>query len=414
MAVRMGRWNCPKCGVVNIGTDLFCTCGYGRTENDRIYLPKNEPPITDAQKLKEAHAGPNWICSTCRAPNVASRDLCSQCGAPKGSSASLATHDYTLENVPQTAEQAERVSREQSSFVAASSTYTPSLPKETYSSPTPRTPSSSTQTWDYSPKYRAQRPNSGSPFSRGQITWIAAIMLILGACAGVTWLFLHTTQVASQFDHAEWSRTVNIDQFQTIKEEDWSIPSGGRQTRFESRIHHYNHVYDHTDHKTRRVKTGTTSYICGERDNGNGTFSDIECSQDVYGDESYDEDVYRDDPVYANWYFYDIDKWYPGRAVYTNGNTRNDPAPYFGEVVLNCANQAILGCERETGRSEVYVVIFKVLVKDKDPRLYRLDTPRASWDAYEPGIEYTLVLDNFDHIKNDPLADLREKSKDKQ
>jgi hypothetical protein len=87
MAIREGRWDCPGCGSTGIyGRHLTCTgCGKSRPAGVRFYLASGEPEVKDPDRLKEAWAGPDWICGGCGATHRASTPICTACGTMKGS-----------------------------------------------------------------------------------------------------------------------------------------------------------------------------------------------------------------------------------------------------------------------------------------------------------------------------------------
>ena len=107
--------------------------------------------------------------------------------------------------------------------------------------------------------------------------------------------------------------------------------------------------------KTRQVSyevlDGYDEVITGYTDNGNGTFTEnttqVPRYRTEYKTETYEEPVYREEPVYATKYYYEIDRWVKTRRVTTTGD---DKEPYYGEVVLDIK-------EREGGRIEKYSLI---------------------------------------------------------
>ena len=85
MALREGAWDCPVCGRKgNRGPDKFCGgCGSPRGPEVELYLPEDAPEVTEAEALKRAQAGPDWICPYCQGDNPATNTFCSGCGAPR-------------------------------------------------------------------------------------------------------------------------------------------------------------------------------------------------------------------------------------------------------------------------------------------------------------------------------------------
>src|SRR3954454_11621764 len=85
MAIREGAWDCPACGRKgNRGSEKLC--GGGRRPPGpevKFYLPDDAPEVAEAEALKQAQAGPDWICPYCNADNPATNAFCSGCGAAR-------------------------------------------------------------------------------------------------------------------------------------------------------------------------------------------------------------------------------------------------------------------------------------------------------------------------------------------
>lgn len=352
----MGRWDCPSCGHTNLGPDKHCAaCGKSRGNQVKFYLPENEPAVTDASQIAEAKAGPDWECAHCGGANRARSNFCTDCGAEKGTSPSREVKTYGLGEA-----------------VANSS------------------PSSSVLAGDH---------KSPITESSGMLKPLAMLGVIGAVILGIYLIFFQTHEVKVSISGFSWTRTVHIEEYRTVREGDWSIPAGGRQISTESRIHHYVQVFDHNETRTRQVFDHTEEYNCGSRDNGNGYFEDVTCSRSVYRDETYQEAVYRSDPVYQPWYNYDIDKWVHSRDAVASGTTRDDPAPSWPAFTLAHQGETVLGAERESGREDHYTVTFA----DAEGKTYTREEDTADWLAYDTSQEYILVLTNLGIVTNDPL-----------
>lgn len=380
MADYVGRWKCDDCGTEVWGILRHCpNCGANTT--GKYYLPEGEPPTTEEEVRRIIQAGPNWQCRFCQSDNYGDTGFCTECGGSRDGTKRRRTREYGAEEVPHTDED---VSHDGEPAGEPARTYGHSSFAST------RFDSSSNR-WEGSPRVDVSR------FMKP-----ALIALVLLVIAGLVYLLLRPYEVHTAIDRFEWTRTIHIDQYRTVREGDWSIPAGGRYVSDEQRIHHYNRVLDHYETKTRQVSAGSEQFVCGKTDNGNGTFSDRYCTRTIYRTETYQDPVYRNDPVYQTWYHYDIDKWVPSRVVPTGNSNRNDPLPYWGNFNLECANQAILGCERESYRQEHYYVVFRW--QDGDQRKeFRHEEERADWDSYDAQGEFTLVLNGLNVLLNDPL-----------
>lgn len=392
--VREGRWDCSHCGATGIlGRNKCCTqCGASRGADVKFYLPADAQVVTDASLLSLANAGPDWVCSHCNADNRGDANFCGTCGAEKGSSSSHQVKDYSFANVPRSA-------------AAATPHFHVNDDNDVHYADSAPTSMSTRDTADYSayqpnedpydpPQKKFTLPRIGLPHIGLGVLFL--IIAVLGLMF-LSWATFHTTEVKTHVTHFDWNRTVFIDQYRTVEEGDWSMPMGGRLERTESHINHYDKVFDHNETKHRSVRDGDEDYACGEQDDGNGFFTEKMCSRPKYKDETYDDPVYRDVPVYEPWYVYLIERWVLERTVATSGASQN-PAPQWGVVTLQCANLAQIGCEHEDHREENYSVTFR----DSDGKLYPMPVNFADWSQYNADSEYTLVLNAFG-IRNDPL-----------
>lgn len=400
MADYVGRWKC-QCGTEVWGILKHCpSCGSGTT--GKYYLPDGEPPITaDEVALKIAQSGPNWLCNFCSSDNWGFDEFCTQCGSSRHGTEKRKTKVYDGDNVPHSEDQVVSSNaapytstypeRDAARTNAASSLSSPSLSYSLDNALTENTPSANPLINFGWLQYKKQ---------------FAAVIVAVMALAGGWYAFFDTYEVTAQVAEFEWNRTIHIQEYRTVREGDWSVPSGGRQISTEQRVHHHRQVFDHYETKTRRVVTGYENVACGSEmvDNGNGTFSSQTkyCSEAQYGEETYEVAVYRSEPVYQTWYTYDIDRWVESRNVPTSGERRNDPQPHWGEFSLNCNGVTEIGCERESSREEHYLVIFS-WEDDEETKTHRAEVDRADWDAYQYDTEYTLELNHVGQLKNDPL-----------
>jgi hypothetical protein len=173
----------------------------------------------------------------------------------------------------------------------------------------------------------------------------------------------------------------------------------------EERVQSYREVFSHNETRTRRVVTGSETYACGTSftDTGDG-FGRVDtqyCTRDTYGTESYQEAVYRQEPVYDTWYHYDIDRWQVTSSPTTSGRRNREALPYWPELSLECEGQARIGCERRGRQTQTLVITFTKQTDD-DVKTYQLTVSEADWWEYQIGATYTLVVNSLG-IQNDPL-----------
>jgi hypothetical protein len=340
MAIREGRWDCPSCGSTGIpGRHLSCSgCGVRRPEGVRFYLPADEPEVTDAARLAEAAAGADWVCEHCDASARAGMTHCPGCGAERGTSPVQQTHEYGMDDIPR-----------------AGGTQAP----------------------------RALAAMAPPPKRRRGWKAPAAVVALVG---GLVW-WNGPVEVQATVAAKDWARAVEVQEYRTVKEEDWTVPQGGRQTRSYRAIREYRQVLDHYETKTRqvseRVQTGTRTYTCGSRDNGNGYFEDVTCTEPEYEtrshSETYQDPVYRQEPVYDTKFAYEIERWLPDDTAWARGDAAKEPvwpAVHIGEK------------EREGARVERYVL----RVTDEEGKTHELTVSAAQFARYRAGQPVTLRM----------------------
>lgn len=107
------------------------------------------------------------------------------------------------------------------------------------------------------------------------------------------------------------------------------------------------------------------------------------------------------DTVYDTYYSYDLDEWMYERTEHAEGNDRN---PYWPEYSVHLNGQQVLGAERVSGTPESYVVYFETNEKD-EIEVYTYSTTESEWNQYIEGEIYTLKINHFNAVMNNPLQD---------
>lgn len=341
-----GLWDCPYCNQKGIGglTKKCPGCGHPQDEGTKFYVGENKSYLSEDQS-KEYGQGADWTCSYCETLNRHNSTECAGCGAPREQSSG----DY-FDNQKRIEEQEKK---QQSSLneIASAQSHTTSFDKTTKNS-------------------FGKRKKLGIFF---------AVIVALFA------FFLWPKNTTGIVQDKSWSRNIEVETYKTVKENDWSIPEGGREYDKKEEIHHYDTVIDHyedvTVTKTRQVQDGYdthTNYI----DNGDGTFREETVSTPRYVTETYTEvetqPVYVDVPVYQTKYYYEIERWVYERSVSTSGKKEE---PYWGDVALKDQ-------EREGKREENYIVTFVT----KKNKTYEKEMPFDEWKKYEMGEKKKLVI----------------------
>lgn len=330
-----GYWDCPYCSSREIdGLVDFCpNCGVHKPKDVKYYLngnvtinttySKSQVPDSDVLSEKELEkAGiskeecdgkhKEWVCDFCGSLNNWADNVCSSCGSQKDESDTLYGGEKKSGEEP--AEQQHTAS---------------SQDKEQLS------------VWDKIKSFFVKNRKA------------AAIVTVIIAVLSV--MFFPYKKVVTVKSFA-WERNISLEEYRTVQESDWNVPEGGRVYDEKTEIKSYVSVVDHYETvwetKTREVfdhnETSTTY-----SDNGNGTFTEHTTTTPVYRTETYqeshEEPVYRQDPVYATKYYYDIDKWVDTGNDYPSSG--KDHKPYWNEDYKPMADNI-----RDTDRSETYTV----------------------------------------------------------
>ncbi|MCL4817981.1 MAG: hypothetical protein KJ067_02535 [Vicinamibacteria bacterium] len=313
MAIREGKWRCPHCGRVERGANAACQgCGATRDENVAFFLEDEAPEVTDEAQLQRARAGAEWLCPYCDTSNPAPAKKCGQCGADREGDRARAVREIPL-----------------------------APPPVPLAAPAPR--------------------------SGGCLKWIV-VLLVLGFafCAGLGWLAFRETDEPVTVEALTWSRSVEVEAWQTVREEGWldERPSGARV------VDRWQDV-----RRTERVQVGTERVKTGVRDLGNGYF------EDVYEDRPvYDEREVRD--TRARW---DVDRWVKVRTERAEGGAGDER--HWPELRLGRN-------EREGGRQEQCLAELRGA-----SRSYRADLGCARWEQLAVGQSFTARVQGGSTVK---------------
>jgi len=297
-------WDCPYCGHKHIpGPTRRCpACFWWRDRTVNFYEAPDSVVLSPAEVAR--YAGPDWICKACGAANPetgAPREqlVCGNCHARQ---VDLDGGRTPLETLP-TGVAVER---------------------------------------------RLSMVSSGSPITGGYVRTIsytdrrilgavytlAALGLfglgILGLNGLSTWVY-RPRPVAAQVLRRHWRVEVPIEERRPVAEGDWTLPAGAYNVRTETRQQSTRRVQVGTKTETVKVpyeeKVGTRTE-CTTVSRGDGTGERV-CSEEPiyetrYRTETEEVPIYREEPVYATWYSYTIDRWQPLRTAVVEG-TENMP-----------------------------------------------------------------------------------------
>jgi hypothetical protein len=181
----------------------------------------------------------------------------------------------------------------------------------------------------------------------------------------VVWAVTYRRTMPATVTRLTWQRSINIERWQTVEESDWSVPSGGRELRNYSAIHHWE-----------RYVSGSHQVCTMKTTNGKVAQS---CSTEL---------TYSSRAVYRTKYDYQIERWIVVRAPTRQGVNN---APVWPDVSdLHTSPALTIGDERAGAQVARYTVELQA-----SGAPYAIDLPQAQWAAYRPGEPCRLVVTLF-------------------
>ena len=329
-----GLWDCPYCGQKGIrGLVKSCpNCAHPQDADTKFYLGEAKEAM-DEEKAKEYGKGADWTCAFCGSLNRYNSANCNNCGAQREDSSG----DY-FEN----------------------------RRKEQAAQPQPQ------------PQPPKKKKKTGLV-----ILGLIILAIIIGFIAS------RPRDKATTVSDKTWQRSIAVEAYTTVEETGWSVPSGGRMLDTSQAIHHYEQVLDGYVEEEYdvpyEVLDGYDEKVEYE-DNGDGTFTEVVTEipryRTEYRTETRTVPVYRSEPVYQTLYRYEIDKWLPARTETAGGSCYEpkteglrglsvEAEPYWPDTRLG-------GTERESGRSEQYILYFT----DAKGGVYSAEVSEELWNRY--------------------------------
>ncbi|MBR0542470.1 MAG: zinc ribbon domain-containing protein [Clostridia bacterium] len=346
-------WKCPSCGKIIRGDNRDCpNCGRPISADAKYLMPDNPEvvsAIADGSVLIKgetrvdekgivaeivpdelASDKPNWKCVFCGFQNRFENTTCQSCGAGK----EQAKFDY-FDSRPVMDEDNQKDYERRTG-----------LAYEPVSEPEPVTECN----YVSEPESLLKRILN---VLRDNVQIVAGVLAILF----LIWLFTPITRTAS-VKGFEWERSITVEEYTLCHESDWSVPSGGKVASQREEIHHYDSVFDHYETRTRQVaETVLDGYDTSYIDLGNGQAEVVETPRyrTEYHEETYEEPVYRQEPVYRTKYYYDIGRWKSKSSIDTSGANQN---PYWGKCDYpSSVSSPNYGDKRQGDRDESYYAV---------------------------------------------------------
>lgn len=172
-------------------------------------------------------------------------------------------------------------------------------------------------------------------------------------------------QTNAQIQHLTWMRAINVEEWKTVEESDWYVPTGGRTIRAYPDIHHWE-----------RYQSGSKSE-CGY--SGTGKDRRYSCQT---------KPVYSSRPVRSTRYDYAIERW----IIVARPERRGiDTPPVWPDVSdLRAPTPPAIGDQRAGQRISRYTA--ELTAEDKP---YTIDLGETAWAQFRPGQRCVLSLNIF-------------------
>ncbi len=204
---------------------------------------------------------------------------------------------------------------------------------------------------------------------------IGALLVIWAIYSVVTYRKTENFTVA----HIGWDTQIGVQQYQTVHEGGWRVPSGGRET------------------DSYRKQRGTRSVPNGTERVCSGTGKDKKCSNRT---------KYRQEPVYDRWYEYDIDRWLSIEPLTAAGNQDTNKAAnrdthewYWPDTSDGTyIDSPTIGNKRLGLRQTHFFIVFNNDNKDSKLQQIPVDMPEERWKTHHMGAKYSITFGWFNNI----------------
>lgn len=367
MGILMGKWDCEYCSRKGIPANIrHCpACGNPVGNDVKYYLPEGSADYVEPHSVPN---GADWQCAYCGSYNRCTADLCKNCGASKlnGKDYFQVHSEDTEETVTTDLLYANNIVYHNTKQHSSDNSKAPPIEYIPLARPQPEPPQMRSNDEAAEKEVPAVRRipsiiKALKPFKKYIFAGIAIITVIIGIVLLVT-----PKERILTVESFSWKRIMYIDEYKTVSESDWQMPSEGRLRYTRSEIRYYEHRLTgyKTETYTEQEIDHYEQYVSGYRDLGNGYFQEIMSSRPVYKSVTKTREVpqYTDVPIYNTKYYYYIDKWVSDHTVTTSEADKN---PYWGQEPPPISTPPAIGDERVSSRTEHYYFVGVMVDSDK-------------------------------------------------
>lgn len=335
-------WSCEYCDTQKLLalTHKHCpVCGAAQSVARRYYPDEGD----EVSVAEHVFSGADVVCRACDAPNSARSTFCASCGSD-------------LEGADAVVVRATQAVNEGDAFVADS----PKTAHAEHRQNALNQEASRKAAMTGVPSSTRPSNKSGSRL----VVWFTAVIgliVILGLlCFGLNWLL--KKEVSVEAVSHQWVRTVEIQEYQTVRERAWreNIPGTGRRISCTEKVQSHRQVRDGETCKNVRM------------DQGDGTFKKKkECSP-----------KYKQVPVQGSWCTYEMERWTVVDTASRKGGRADERR--WPDIAL-VRTGVCVGCQREGARMEVLTVQF---MDSENGGSYAAECSLSQWEGVVVGSRY--------------------------
>lgn len=327
-------WDCSACGtpkLLGIQHRHCPACGSPQDPTARYY------PSDDDKVAVEDHVyqGADLVCPGCTTANAGQAQFCVGCGAPLGADAK------------QAAARAEQQ--------AAQGGFAGESVKDARAEARARRDAQSAQA-----QAKPAAPGMSKGLKIGLI--VGGVAIVLAVIVFV--LFFWKREAAVEVEGHRWARTIDVEVYDDVRDSEWcdQMPKKARKVSRKKE-----------KRSTKKIQDGEEC-VKKRKDNRDGTYKEVkECKP-----------KYREEPVYDQKCYFQIDKWVVKRTEKAEGQAKA-PEPAWPAVTLTKPGTC-KGCEREGKRVETY---WLRMLRKQEEQADECEVERALWDGAEVGSRWT-------------------------
>lgn len=405
MAKIVMYWNCPYCRTKEIpGYTRECGgCGHPRPKGITFYHSNPPHVATPEEAAMFGKPDPNWYCESCDSGNLAEKSKCWKCGDSR-TTKSVVHEVRNLHSADLSFSEEEAIEANKVNQPEPKKNWEPDQ-NDPYN---PQTPTSLDQEDSVVSSYTTPRYQRSTEKNQNCIAAISSnfnlnlrsILIAGGVVSAIIVLslfiyafFFKTHSEMVTVSKMNWSQTVRIEEYQTLHEEGWNIPAGGRETGQvekdtgrDKKIVDGSHVVISQDtcYGTRNVPD--TCYT----NNGDGSSDSYPCTKsEPYSYPCTKSEIVEDyhyEDIYDTWYYYDIERWVTIGTYPTSGYGTDDI--YYDSVQPSGSLQRRV---EDAGR---YTITFHSDNLESFSRDYNLEQYKTFWIHQE----HEAVVNAFDVV----------------